>query len=549
MNSEARVLVEKEPQAGANAGATEGSLGKVQLSSDLAESIATLTPAQLELLHAQLKKLNQQGPPRLGRITRRPRESNRFPLSFAQQRMWFMEQLTPGTATYNIPTAIRLTGRLEVAALERSLNEIVRRHEALRTTFGQGDGRPVQVIAENLELKLEIIDLREMEETEQQARAAFLVNHEAQQPFDLTTGPLLRATLLRMPKDHILLFTIHHIVSDKWSQDVLLRELVQLYDAFSRNLPSPLPELPFQYVDFAQWQHEYLSDEVIEQQLAYWKNQLNGVAPCLNLPVDHERPAMQTFRGARHPLVFPKALIDEIDLLSQREGNTFFTTVLAAFKVLLYIYSNQTDILVGTTILGRGQREAEALIGFFANTLVLRTNLSGDPTFRELIARTQQMVLDAHAHQDLPFEKLVEGLRVERDASRHPLFQVMFNLQTVPVEGLSLPELSFSRIEADSGTVKFDLTIFLLKSAQGLNGFFVYNRALFDPSTITRLIEDYEIVLESVASQPDKKLSELRGMVAQERARRQAVKLGEMKKTNRERLNTLSRVGAERKKR
>src|ERR1041385_6492227 len=235
MNSEARVLAEKE------------SPGKIQLPVDLAASIATLTPAQLELLHAQLKKLSQQGPQRLGRITRRPRESNRFPLSFAQQRMWFMEQLTPGTATNNIPTAIRLTGRLEVAALGRSLNEIVRRHEALRTTFMQGDDRPVQMIAETGELKLKIIDLREMEETERQARAAFLVNHEAQQPFDLTTGPLLRATLLRMPEEHILLFTIHHIVSDKWSQDVLLRELVQLYDAFSRNVPSPLPELPFQY--------------------------------------------------------------------------------------------------------------------------------------------------------------------------------------------------------------------------------------------------------------------------------------------------------------
>lgn len=525
--------------------------GQTALPSELAASIATLTPAQLELLHAHLKKLDKKaGGEQRQRITRRRRDSNTAELSFAQQRMWFLEQLTPGTPTYNIPCAIRLSGRLDVAALERSLNEIVRRHETLRTTFADRDGRPTQSISESLTLTLNFIDLHGLGERERETRAASLVNDDAQQPFDFKRGPLLRTTLLRVveEEEHVLLLTIHHIICDKWSLDVLLRELVLLYGAFSRNQPSPLPELPFQYADFAQWQQEYLSGEVVERQFAFWKKQLEGAAPYLNLPTDHPRPDLQSFRGARYPVSFPRALADEVDAFSQRAGSTFFITALAAFKALLHIYTKQTDILLGTTILGRHQPEAEALIGFFANTLVLRADLSGDPTFRALLARVQQMLLDSHEHQDLPFEKLVERLCAERDPSRHPFFQVMFNLQTSPVEELALPDLTFNRIEADSGTVKFDLTIFLLKSARGLNGFFIYNKDLFEVETITRLTEDYETVLRCVAGSPDARLSELAGMLAQERARRQATKRDEMRRVNLEKLKTLGRAPVGRRK-
>jgi hypothetical protein len=531
----------------------EPARGQTALPSELAASIATLSPAQLELLHAQLKKLNAKptGDQRQRqRITRRRRDSDTAVLSFAQQRMWFLEQLTPGTATYNIPCAIRLSGRLDVAALERSLNEIVRRHETLRTTFADRDGRPIQIVSESLALPLSFIDLRGLGEVERAARAASLLNDDAQQPFDITRGPLLRATLVRVAEEeeYVLLLTIHHIICDKWSLDVFLRELVLLYGAFSRNQPSPLPELPFQYADFAQWQQEHLSDEMVERQLAFWKKQLEGATPYLNLPTDHPRPDLQSFRGARYPVSFPGELAEEIDAFSQREGGTFFITALAAFKALLHVYTKQADILLGTTILGRHQPEAEALIGFFANTLVLRTDLSGDPTFRELLARMRQMMLDSHAHQDLPFEKLVERLCDERDPSRHPFFQVMFNLQSSPVEELTLPDLTFNRIEADSGTVKFDLTIFLLKSARGLNGFFIYNKDLFEVETITRLTEDYESVLRHVAGSPDARLSELADMLARERSRRQAAKRDEMRRANLEKLKTLGRAPVGRRK-
>ncbi|MFB3092706.1 MAG: condensation domain-containing protein, partial [Dehalococcoidia bacterium] len=352
-----------------------------------------------------------------------------LPLSFAQQRLWFLEQWEPNSSIYNVPVALRLTGPLNVAALEQSLNEISRRHEALRTTFSVVDGQPAQVIAPKLNLTLPVLDLRELTEIERDAEVQRLVVEEAQAPFDLAQGPLLRASLLRLgQEEHVLMLTMHHVVSDGWSLNVLFRETTTLYQAFSTGEPSPLPEIPIQYADFALWQRQWLQGEELESQLAYWKEQLDGIPPVLELPTDRPRPAVETFRGAQQFLLLPDALTRSLKALSQREEVTLFMTLLAAFQTLLHRYTGQDDILVGFPIANRNRAEIEGLIGFFVNTLVLRTDLSGEPTFRELLGRVREVALDAYTHQDLPFEKLVAELHPERDISRNPLFQVIFQL-------------------------------------------------------------------------------------------------------------------------
>lgn len=380
-------------------------------------------------------------------------------LSFAQQRLWFLDQLQPGSV-YNIPVAVRLTGSLSIPVLQQTLNEIVRRHETLRTNFLTLEGQPLQVIAPTLNLALPLVDLRNFPQFEREAEVLHLAAKEAQQPFDLTKEPLLRITLLLLDQaEYVVLFTMHHIVSDAWSMGILIRELAVLYEAFAAGKPSPLPDLPIQYADFAAWQRQWLQAEVLEAQLSYWKQQLSGNLPVLQLPTDFSRLRVQTFRGATKSFSLPAELTKALKALSQQENVTLFMTLLAAFKTLLHRYTGQHDILVGSPIANRNRAEIEGLIGFFVNTLVLRTNIAGNPTFRELLHQVRKTTWEAYDHQDLPFEKLVEELQPERDLSYSPLFQVKFMLENAPKEDLNLPGLTLSSIRQENPTAKLDLSL------------------------------------------------------------------------------------------
>ena len=441
-----------------------------------------------------------------------------LPLSFAQQRLWFLDQLEPGSAFYNVPAAVRLSGRLEVAALERSLSEVVRRHESLRTTFAEADGQPVQVIHPPTPLALHVEDLRCLDAAECEAEARRLATEEAQQPFDLSTGPLLRARLLRLAEhEHVLLFTMHHIVSDGWSMGVLVREVTQLYAAYLKGEESPLEELSIQYADFAVWQREWMSGEVLERELDYWRRQLADAPPVLKLPTDRPRPAVQSFEGSRHSFVLPAELSEQLRRLSREEGVTLFMTLLAGFQSLLARYSRQSDIVVGSPIAGRNRAETEALIGFFVNTLVLRAKLSDNPSFGELLRRVREACLGAYAHQDVPFERLVEELAPERSLSHTPLFQVLFTLQNRPGGALDLPELSLEAMETNDGTAKFDLSLYINDEQERQVGTIVYNSNLFDAETVGRMAVHFEQLLRAITSDPEQKVLELPLLTTAER--------------------------------
>ena len=384
-----------------------------------------------------------------------------FPVSFAQQRLLFLDRLEPGSPFYNVPLAISIKGDLNVAALENTFAEIVSRHEALRTTFSIDETGPVQVIAKSLTLEMPVVDLTSLPEPESEALR--LAREEAEQPFNLNQGPLVRARLLKIgPEAYVLLFTIHHIVSDGWSMGVLFRELGEIYEAFAQHHPSPLSELPIQYADYAVWQREWLTGEVLQEQTDYWKTKLAGAPPTLELPTDRPRPAIQQFHGAKQVSHLSQELTERLKQISLDERVTLFMTLLAAFKVLLWRYTYQDDIVIGSPIANRTRAETEGLIGFFVNTLVLRTNLSADPSFRDLLKRVKEAALGAYNHQDVPFEKLVEELRPDRDPSRNPLFQVSFALQNATRTKLELPGLTLSPMQVHSGTTKFDLSLSIL---------------------------------------------------------------------------------------
>lgn len=424
------------------------------------------------------------------------------PLSFAQQRIWFLEQLEPNGSVYNIPVGLRLVGALDTEALERSLNEIVRRHEVLRVGYPSVGGQPVQVVLTSLTLSIPVVDLTGLPPAEREIEARRLADDEAERPFDLTRAPLLRATVIRVaPEDHVLLLTVHHIVYDAWSTRVLYRELSALYLAFSNGRASPLPDLPIQYGDFAQWQRDSLQGEFLDQQLSYWKRQLEKI-PTLQLPLDRPRPAIQTFRSASHSILLSKKLTESIKALSSRARATLFMTLLAAFKVLLCRYTGQEDIAVGTPIANRGRIELEALIGFFLNTLVLRTDLSRNPGFLELLARVRDVAFDAYAHQDLPFEKLVEELKPERILNQTPLFQVLFVLQNDAVRELKLEHLTVSRFTAEGNTTQFDFSLFMAETDHGLVARAQYNTDLFDAGTMQRLLAHYQNLLKGIVADP-----------------------------------------------
>ncbi|HSK63174.1 MAG TPA: amino acid adenylation domain-containing protein, partial [Pyrinomonadaceae bacterium] len=446
------------------------------------------------------------------------RRDGHLPLSFSQQRLWFLYQFEPSTSAYNIPTAVRLTGALDSEALRRTLNEVVRRHEILRTCYGMADGKPAQFVGPPPELKIDLIDLSTVNEGGRESRMLELASEEAGKPFDLTRPPLLRASLVRLgPEEHVLLLTVHHIVSDGWSQAVMVREVGTLYQAFIAGKESPLEELPVQYADFAHWQRNWLAGDVLDQHLAYWRKQLAGELPVLDLPLDHPRPEVQSFRGATVTTTLPSGLKESLGVICRREGVTLFMLLLAAFKALLCRYTGQDEIVIGVPIANRNQVEIENLIGFFVNTLVMRTDLSGDPHFPDLLARVRKVTLEAYAHQDLPFEVLVEDLQPERSPSRNPLFQVMFQLENTPKEELPLPGLTMSPVAVEGVASQFDLSVDVVESEQGFAVTAEYSTDLFEAETIRTLLRRWEILLESIAAGPERRLSELSLLDQQER--------------------------------
>ncbi len=434
----------------------------------------------------------------------------RPPLSYAQQRLWLLDRLLPSRSVYNVPLGVRLRGALDVEVLRRALDELVRRHEVLRTRFGVRDGEPVQVIDSQLGVPIELEDLSALASEEREAEAERRVLAEAQAPFDLERGPLVRARLLRLgPSEHWLLLNLHHIVTDGWSMGVLARELSALYGAYRRGEASPLAELPVQYADYALWQREWLQGQVLEEQLAYWRQALAEL-PVLDLPTDRPRPMLASYRGARQAFEIGDELTRGLKALGRREGATLFMTLLAAFQVLLYRYSGQTDIAVGVPVAGRSRPELEGLIGFFVNMLVLRADLSGAPSFKEHLARVRERALDAYAHQDIPFEKLVEHLAPKRDLSRNPLFQVSLVLQNTPSHDLRLEGLDVQRVEGiSSESAKFDLSMELTERAGRLSGSIQYATDLFDAATIERLAGHYRVLLEAIVADPEQRISQL----------------------------------------
>ena len=445
-----------------------------------------------------------------GTIPPRPRDGGPVPLSFAQQRLWITDRLSPGTTAYNVAAVLRLDGVLSIDGLERALTELVSRHESLRTTFAVAGDTPVQVIGEPYPVSVPVQDLQAVPAPDQEARVRQLAAQEAQRPFDLASDALLRVSLLRLgARAHRLLVTMHHIISDGWSVAVLVRELTSLYTLAVQQEPLRLPDASLQYADFAVWQRQPVQADAIEQQLTYWRTQLAGAPTWLSLPSDWPRPAAPTFRGALHRFALPRPLLDDLRALSRLEDVTLYMTLLAAFQTLLHRYTGETDLLVGTPVASRSRRELEGIIGFFVNVLVMRGDLSGDPPVRDLLRRTRDACLAAYAHQDVPFERLVGALAPTRHPGCTPFFQVMFALQNAPEAGIQLPGLDVIVEDGDTASAPFDLTLSVRESEDGLVGSFEYSTDLFDTSTIERMTDHFRSTLEQIVKDPGRRLSAL----------------------------------------
>jgi amino acid adenylation domain-containing protein len=485
--------------------ADEPLMNQTEMTSQLGDRISGLSPAKRALLELRLKeKLRTGGSEQTISRLARP---DCIPASFAQQRLWLLHQLEPSSSAYSMTTTLRLKGRLNIAALEKSLNKIIRRHEVLRTTFALVDGQLTQVIDTEAKLVLQVLDLSRASHSHAETETQRIITEESCTPFDLEKGPLVRAVLLRMSHvEHIFLCLIHHIVSDGWSMGIFHRELSTFYEAFSNGKPSPFEELPVQYADFSVWQRKWLQGEVLEKQLSYWKHQLENAPPMLELPTDRPRPVIQTFRGASEGYTISDPLAHELRNLSRHNRVTLFMTLLAAFKILLQRYAGQDDIVVGSPIAGRNRAETEGLIGFFVNTLVLRTDLSGNPTFRDLLARVRTTALSAYAHQDLPFEKLVEELQPERDLSRTPLFQVFFNMLGLDGTDFELHGLAIERLTRAMPESKFDFTMYVREKDGNIHLRLVYNADLFDEGRMKEMMDQFQSLLSQIVKNPDEKI-------------------------------------------
>ncbi|HJP93407.1 MAG TPA: amino acid adenylation domain-containing protein [Pyrinomonadaceae bacterium] len=475
---------------------------------DLTKRVTTLSPAKRALLERRLASRNGGGPRLAARTGDGPARA-----SFAQERLWFLHQIEPQSAAYNVPRAIRILGNLDLNVLHQRLNEIVARHDPLRTHFALVDGSLRQIVAENVSIELPVVEL---EEHESARRAAELIKHETALPFDLSTGPVLRAQLLRFhTTEHLLLVTMHHIVSDAWSAGIFFQELTTLYKTFSEQWESPLAPLKLQYADYAEWQRDRLQGEVLAEQLRYWQSKLNDAPAILDLPTDRPRPS-QTNRGASCTTSISESLTEQLRELSSSGGATLFMTLLAAFSVLLHRYSGEDDIVIGTPIAGRNRAEVEGLIGFFINTLPLRIDIAGNPSFNALLARVKQTALEGYEHQDLPFEKLVEELRPER-SNRMPFFQVMFQYQHAPRDVASLNGVTFLTEAVESHTSKFDLSLGAYERDGVLKFQLEYSTDLFDRETIETMLSRFTILLQSIVSDPDISVGQLSIMTDAER--------------------------------
>ncbi len=479
--------------------------------------ISNLSPEKRAMLEARLKEKLQA---KKGGKQSIPRQSidGPIPLSFSQQRLWFLNQLDPDSPTYNISRAVRITGPLNKEALHQALTTIVTRHTTLRTTFTLIDDEPRQIVSQDWALDLPMFDLSHLSEAEKDAEIDRIIEERSRHPFNLTTDLMLRTTLLQLDTtDYILVFVVHHVASDGWSTGVLLREISAWYTTYSGQGDSSLPELPIHYTDYALWQRDHLQGDVLEKQLAYWKEQLAGAPAVLELPTDHPRAATKHSSGGRQAINFPLALQESLKALSQQENTTMFMTLLAAFKTLLYRYTAQENVVVGSPVANRSRVEVEPLIGFFVNTLVLHTDLSGNPTFRDILARVREVALGAYAHQELPFEKLVEELQPERNLHINPLFQVMFILQDGTNRTLSLPGLTTDILPRKIGTEQFDLTLSIHESATGLTGYLTYNADLFEATTIERMVGHFQTLLEGIVADPNQLIAQLPLLTASER--------------------------------
>jgi len=472
------------------------------------------TVAALALQAEKSAALNEPEIPAMVRVSR----EKPLPLSFAQQRLWVLDRMEPNNPLYNIPRAVRLTGDLNTKALVDSLNEIVRRHESQRTTFEAGkDGEPVQVIAASFFLNIPTVDLSARPESEREPAVIVIASKEAQTPFDLSKGPLLRATILKLDsRDHVLLLTMHHIVSDAWSAAIFFQELGVLYTAFAAGKPSPLPELAIQYADYAAWQRNYFQGKVLEGQLSYWREHLKGAPPLLQLPTDRPRPEIRKFEGAYEPILLRSGIAEAVKTFCQQEGVTPFMALLAGFNALLFRYSGQEHIVLGTDIANRTTDETEKMIGFFINLLPLHTDLSGDPTFRELVTRVREVALGAYAHQDMPFDKLVQDLQPERSSSHNPIVQALFVMQNIPPQTRELPGLEVTYFPTPITRSKFDAGVFIRENAKGMFQDWLYSTELFERGTILRMASHFENLLGQALSQPDTRLSALEMRNAEE---------------------------------
>ncbi len=477
--------------------------------------ITELSEAKRALLAQYLRGRSPQTPAE-DTIPRRSRGSV-APLSFGQQQLWLLSQLLPDIPVYNERVTIHLPGFLDVNALEQSLNKIIRRHEAWRTVFPLVDGEPVQAIQPTLNLELPVVDLRYLPEAQREAEAVRLASEDARLPFDLARGPLLRAMLIRLrDEEHRLFLTLHHIIFDGISiYRLFLPELHTLYEAFSAGQPSPLPELPIQYADFATWQREEMQEKVIAAEIAYWRQQLAGAPSLLELPTDRPRPVVPTYRGFVQPFALSSSLTDHLRALCRQEGVTLYMLLLAAFNTLLYRYSGQEDILIGTATGGRKRPEVEKLMGMFMNTLVMRTSLSGNPTFREVLGRVRETTFEAQAHADVPFEYVVKELQPQRSISQNPLFQVLLVLE--PQHPVLPSGWTLTHMDAQTDISKFDLSVILEDRAESIIGRFEYSTDLFDATTIERMIGHWRTLLGSIVQNPNQRLSELALLTEAER--------------------------------
>ena len=476
-------------------------------SDNLTTRLASLSPAKRAFFELRLQRSRAGAAGNASILRRASRES--APLSFAQQRLWFLNQLEPESSFYNEPRVVRLTGYLNVEALEKSFNQIIARHEALRTVIAVVDGNPVQRIADRRIIELPVIDLRTFNSQDRDIQARRVITETIRRPFELSKDLMLRVLLLRLDdKEHILVLVKHHIASDGWSSGILWREVAAFYTAFSSGQPHDLPDLPVQYADYAAWQREWLQGDVLETQLSYWQKQLANLPPLL-LPTDRPRPAVQAFRGAKQTMVLSQDLSRALKELSRQEGVTLFMTLLAVFQVLLHRYTGQEDIAVGSLTAGRNRTEIEGLIGFFVNTLVLRADASGNPTFREFLGRVRESCLGAYAHQELPFEKLVEELKPERSLTHNPLFQVTFQLQNVPRSSLTLSGLKSEDMDLDVGISKFDLSMAMADNGEHVTGRLQYTSDLFNADTIQRMLGHYQTLIETIVANPDQRIAAL----------------------------------------